>query len=261
MAAAPDRYELHAEDETHVETNPYLTRVWHRRGVQPTLPAAGTNRRLTIFGSVEAFGRRRIEVLTAAQDSATFKRYLAALDGRHAATSREIYLALDNGPCHTSKTSTAALAERAAWLHVLWLAKYRPELHPKERAWQILKRDHRSHLAPSLRAFVDGLLDGLRWLGGERLDLVDEVPDSFLAGHRKPPTGRPRGRPKGAKDSYKRAPYRKPKHTNLPAVAKKPSEKGLQRPKCKCSRTLVTRERVQDTTLLNAVPGTFQTVS
>ena len=219
MAVEPDRYELHAEDETHVETNPYLTRVWHRRGVQPTLPAAGTNRRLTIFGSVEALGRGRVEVLTAAQDSAAFKRYLAALDARHAATGREIYLVLDNGPCHTSKASTQALAERAAWLHVIWLAKYSPELNPKEREWRVLKRDHRSHLAPSLRAFVDGLLDGLRQLGGERLDIVDEVPAWFLAGHRKPPTGRPRGRPTGAKDSYKRAPSRRNQDRNLPAVA------------------------------------------
>lgn len=219
MAAEPDRYELHAEDETHVETNPYLTRVWHRRGVQPTLPAAGTNRRLTVFGSVEVFGRGRVEVLTASQDSAAFTRYLAALDARHAATGREIFLALDNGPCHTSQASTAALAERSAWLHVIWLAKYSPELNPKEREWRILKRDHRSHLAPSLQAFVDGILNGLRRLGGERLDIINEVPDWFLAGHRKPPTGRPRGRPTGAKDSYKRAPYRKRNDANLPAVA------------------------------------------
>ena len=219
MAAEPDRYELHAEDETHAETNPYLTRVWHRRGVQPTLPAAGTNRRLTVFGSVEVFGRGRVELLTASQDSAAFARYLAALDARHAATGREIFLALANGPCHTSQASTAALAERSAWLHVIWLAKYSPELNPKEREWRILKRDHRSHLAPSLQAFVDGILNGLRRLGGERLDIINEVPDWFLAGHRRPPTGRPRGRPKGAKDSYKRAPYRTRKDRNLPAVA------------------------------------------
>jgi transposase len=219
VAAEPDRYELHSEDETHVETNPYLTRVWHRRGVQPTLPAAGTNRRLTIFGSVEALGRGRVEVVCARQDSAGFTRYLEALDARHTATGKEVFLALDNGPCHTSKASTAALAERAAWLHVIWLAKYSPELNPKEREWRVLKRDHRSHLAPSLRAFVDGILAGLRQLGGERLDIVDAVPGWFLDGHRKPPTGRPRGRPKGANDSYKRAPYRRNQDRNLPAVA------------------------------------------
>ena len=142
-----------------------------------------------------------------------------ALDARHAATGREVFLALDNGPCHTSAASRKALAERAAWLHVIWLAKYSPELNPKEREWRALKRDARSHLAPSLRAFVDRVLAGLRGLGGERLDIVDEVPDWFLAGRRRPPTGRPRGRPKGAKDSYKRAPYRRDTDRNLPAVA------------------------------------------
>jgi len=202
-----------------VETNPYLTRVWHRRGKQATVPAAGTNRRLTVFGSVEVFGRGRIEVVCAGQDSACFGRYLAALDTRHAATGKEVFLAIDNGACHTSDASRAALATRAAWLHVIWLAKYSPELNRKEREWRVLKRDARGHLAPSLQAFVEGILEGLRQLGGERLDIVDEVPAWFLAGHRREPTGRPPGRPKGAKDSYKRAPYQKRTAANLPAAA------------------------------------------
>ena len=153
------------------------------------------------------------------QDSACFGRYLAVLDTRHRATGKEIFLALDNGPCHTSKVSQAALATRGAWLHVIWLAKYSPQLNRKEREWRVLKRDARGHLAPTLRAFVDGIVHGLRQLGGERLDIVDAVPDWFLAGHRRPPTGRPRGRPKGAKDSYPRAPYQKRGDANLPAVA------------------------------------------
>jgi hypothetical protein len=196
-----------------------LTRVWHRRGEQPTIPAAGTNRRLTVFGSVEVFGRGRVEVVGAGQDSACFGRYLEALDARHTATGREVFLAIDNGPCHTSETSRAALAARAEWLHVIWLAKYSPQLNRKEREWRVLKRDARGHLAPSLRAFVDGIVQGLRQLGGERLDIRDEVPEWFLAGHRRPPTGRPPGRPKGAKDSCKRAPYRKRTDTNLPTAA------------------------------------------
>lgn len=219
MAAAPDRYELHHEDETHVETNPYLTRVWHRRGQQPTVPAAGTNRRLTVFGSVEVFGRGRVEVVCAGQNSACFELYLEALEARPEATGKEIFLVLDNGPCHTSVASRAALAARAAWLHVIWLAKYSPELNRKEREWRVLKRDTRGHLAASLGAFVDELLEGLHQLGGERRDISGHVPAWFLAGHRKPPTGRSPGRPVGAKDSYKRAPYRQRRATNLPAAA------------------------------------------
>ncbi|MGH3577942.1 MAG: IS630 family transposase [Mycobacterium sp.] len=215
MAAEPERYELHYQDETHVETNPYLCQVWHRRGVQPTLPAAGTNRRVTVFGSVEALGRGRVDVICAGQDAACFALYLEALERRHVATGTDVYLVLDNGPAHTSKTSVTALAERATWVHVIWLARSSPERNPIEREWKTLKRDVRSHLASSRRAFVDEIGAGLQRLGGTRIAVVDHVPDWFIAGHRKEPTGRPAGRPGGAKDSYKRAPYRKETNDSL----------------------------------------------
>lgn len=213
MAAAPERYEFHHQDETHLETNPSLYRIWHRRGQQPTLPAAGTNRRVTVFGSVEVFGRGRVEVIQARQDSAGFLRYLEALEARHRTTGREIYLTLDNGPAHTSTVSKAALAERESWLHVIWLSRYSPELNQKEPEWKRLKRDVRGHLAKDLRTFVDELVAGLGRLGGERVEVIDAVPAWFIQGHRREPIGRSPGRPKGAKDSYKRT--RKP--TNLPA--------------------------------------------
>ena len=213
MAADLGRYELHYEDETHLETNPQLGRVWHRLGQQPTVPAAGTNRRLTVFGSVAAGGRGRVEVLGVRQDSAGFARYLAALEARHHATGRQMLLVLDNGPCHVSTATQAALAARAAWLEVIPLARYSPHLNPKEHEWRIFKRDHRSHLAGSLREFVDVAAAGLRALGGEECAIIDEVPQWWLDGHRKEPTGRRPGRPAGAKDSRPR----KPRAKNLSA--------------------------------------------
>ncbi len=214
MAEEPERYEMHYQDETHLETNPYLCRVWHRVGEQPTLPAVGTNRRVTVFGSTEAHGRGRVEVVCAGQDSACFLLYLRALDTRHQTTGKEVFLVLDNNSCHTSRVSRAALAEREEWLRVIWLARYSPHLNLKEREWRTLKRDARSHLARTLREFVDGIIEGLESLGGSLRNIVDEVPEWFIAGHRKAPTGRPPGRPKGAKDSGPRKPY---KRRNLPA--------------------------------------------
>lgn len=154
-----------------------------------------------------------MEVLQVRQDSAGFARYLAALDARHAATGRTMILVLDNGPCHVSQATRTALAERADWLEVIPLARYSPHLNPKEHEWRRLKRDHRGHLAPTLRAFVDTAVAGLHTLGGQRREIIDEVPQWWLDGHRKEPTGRPPGRPKGAKD-------RKPRQRrtkNLPA--------------------------------------------
>lgn len=204
---------MHYQDETHLETNPVLRRLWHRVGAQPTVPAAGTNRRLTVFGSVEALGRGRVEVLQVRQDSAAFARYLTALDARHQSTGRQVILVLDNGPCHTSTATQRALAARREWLEVLPLARYSPHLNPKEHEWRHLKRDHRTHLADSLRAFVDEVVTGLHTLGGEACMVVDEVPQWWLDGHRKEPTGRPRGRPKGAKDRQPR----QRRVTSLPA--------------------------------------------
>jgi len=168
---------------------------------------------LTVFGSVEALGRGRIEVLQVRQNSAGFARYLAAVDARHDATGRHIILVLDNGPCHTSTATRRALAVRAAWLEVLPLARYSPHLNPKEHEWRRLKRDHRGHVAGSLREFVDVAAAGLAQLGGAECAIVDEVPQWWLDGHRKEPTGRPSGRPTGAKDRQPR--QRRAK--NLPA--------------------------------------------
>ena len=131
MRAEPARYELHFEDETHRETNPSRCRVWHRRGQQPTLPGVGTNRRVTVFGSVALLGRTRIALVRAAQDTAGFVRDRERLEAHQQAVQREISLVLDNGSAPTSQASLPVLAARREWLHVLWLAKYAPQLNPQ----------------------------------------------------------------------------------------------------------------------------------
>lgn len=93
--------------------------------------------------------------------------------------------------------------------------EYSPHLNKKEREWRYLKRDVRGHLARTLREFVDEIVDGLDRLGGAERLIVDAVPQWFLEGHRKAPTGRPAGRPLGAKDGRPRKAYTK--RTNLPA--------------------------------------------
>ena len=148
------------------------TRTWAGSGTgsgqQPTLPAAGTNRRLTVFGSVEALGRGRVEVLQVRQDSAGFARYLAALEARHAATGRHMILVLDNGPCHVSKATQAALAARADWLEVIPLARYSPAPQPQgARVAPSSSATTAATWPPTLRAFVDAVAAGLAaaWAG------------------------------------------------------------------------------------------------
>jgi transposase len=58
-------------------------------------------------------------------------------------------IVLDNGPIHTSKLTTKALAERP-WLTLEWLPKYAPELNAIEHRWRDLKRHHLAN-----RTFAD----------------------------------------------------------------------------------------------------------
>ena len=142
---------------------------------------------------------------------------------------RAVLLVWDNAPWHESQLVRTWVRQhrrhvkqggQGVRLISALLPSKRPWLNPLEREWRYLKRDARGHLARTLRAFAAGILAGLRRLGGTRIDVVDQVPDWFLDGHRRPPTGRPPGRPKGAKDSYKRAPYRNhKKDAQLPEAA------------------------------------------
>jgi transposase len=59
--------------------------------------------------------------------------------------TKPVVLVEDNGPIHTSKLSTAALATRAHWLTVEWLPKYAPELNDIEVVWRDLKAHHLAH--------------------------------------------------------------------------------------------------------------------
>ena len=59
--------------------------------------------------------------------------------------TKPVVLVEDNGPIHTSKLSTAALAARAHWLTVEWLPKYAPELNDIEVVWHDLKANHLAH--------------------------------------------------------------------------------------------------------------------
>ena len=130
---------------------------------------------MTVFGSsIEALGRGRVEVVCKGQNSACFLECLEVFGERHRRTGREVFWVLDNSPRHTSRVSKAGLAEREEWLRVIPLACYSRHLNLKEREWRHLKRDARSHLAETLRGFVDGILEGLARLGGLELYVMLE---------------------------------------------------------------------------------------
>jgi transposase len=136
-------------DESECLTHPYLAYVWAKRGEDLRVPAPGQAQRRALLGVLDANRGELIVVTSARKRSHDFITLLERLDHLHGPApnrpARPVVPVLDNGPIHTSKATTRALAERTAWLTVEWLPKYAPELNAIEHCWQDLKGNFLAH--------------------------------------------------------------------------------------------------------------------
>lgn len=144
QAAAGD-IRLLFQDEFEALTHPYLAHVWAKRGADIRIEAPGQAKKRAILGVLDAASNEVTVVTSATKRSTDFITLLEALDRRRipppGTVAKPTVIVLDNGPIHTSKLSTKALAARP-WLTVEWLPKYAPELNDVERSWRDLKRHH-----------------------------------------------------------------------------------------------------------------------
>lgn len=105
------------------------------------------------MGALDAVTREVLVHTARSKRSADFVALLSAIDGRlgprPGRDMKPVVLVIDNGPIHTSKLTTKALAARP-WLTIEWLPRYAPELNDIEPVWRDLKRHHIAH-----RTFID----------------------------------------------------------------------------------------------------------
>ena len=129
-------------------THPYLAHCWAERGADLRVEAPGRAKRRALLGVLDHARRELIVVTSSTKRSGDFIDLLGRLDREYGpAPGREglpVVLVLDNGPIHTSRTATRALAARP-WLRVEWLPRYAPELNDIERSWRDLKRHYLAH--------------------------------------------------------------------------------------------------------------------
>jgi hypothetical protein len=147
------------QDESEALTHPYLATVWAKRGADLRVEAPGKAEKVAILGVREALLGELVIHTSATKRSTDFIALLQRVDlfyGPDTCVAPiPVVLVLDNGPIHTSKVSTKALAARSSWLCVEWLPKYAPELNAIERDWLHLKRQFLAN-----RVFADaGELD------------------------------------------------------------------------------------------------------
>src|SRR5215204_2098273 len=112
-------------DESEALTHPYLARCWARRGADLRIEAPGQAKKRAMLGAFDPVHRRLLVHTSATKRSTDFVALLDRLGAAYgtAERARPLVAVLDNGPIHTSKPTTKALAARP-WLTLEWLPKY-----------------------------------------------------------------------------------------------------------------------------------------
>ena len=139
--AAAGAIDLVFLDESEALTHPYLARCWARRGSELRIEAPGQSKKRAMLGAFDPVSRRLLVHTSPTKRSTDFVDLLDQLGAAYgtAERTRPLIAVLDNGPIHTSKLTTKALAQRP-WLTLEWLPKYAPELNDIERCWRDLKQ-------------------------------------------------------------------------------------------------------------------------
>lgn len=101
------------------------------------MPSAGQNRKVPVFGALDAHTGKTTILLTEGRRSADFKAFLKLLLRRY--RGRHLFVFLDNCSIHTSKTVQRFWADHKDRLTPIWNAPYTPELNLIERYWGHLK--------------------------------------------------------------------------------------------------------------------------
>ena len=127
-------------DEAEFHLNPGLCQCWSPPGERVIVPSAGQNRRVPVFGALDAVSGEVTALLTAKKCGADFLDFLKFLSGKHYAEQERVYLFLDNCSIHHTRAVREFLQSQRPRVRVIWNAAYAPNLNLIERFWGHLKR-------------------------------------------------------------------------------------------------------------------------
>jgi len=114
-------------DECEVHLHPALTKIWTLRGVRPVIPAAGTNRRVCVYGALNYRTGQSHYMVHPKKNGQQFCEFLRQLF--EAYSERRLVVVLDNATYHGTKAVRSLLDEHRDHVHVIWLPPYSPELN------------------------------------------------------------------------------------------------------------------------------------
>ena len=165
-------------DESEALTHPYLARCWARPGTELRIQAPGQAKKRAMLGAFDPVRRRLLVHTSPTKRSTDFVALLDQIGTAYGTAERvrPLVAVLDNGPIHTSKLTTRALAERP-WLTVAWLPKYAPELNDIERCWRDLKQHYLANCTfADTDALERAIPDAVARLNHERQPFSSPIP-------------------------------------------------------------------------------------
>ena len=104
------------------------------------VPSAGQNRRVPVFGALDAMTGEVSAMITSKKRSSEFLDFLRWLLEDIYADRDHVYVFLDNCSIHHTKAVRKYIEENCDRLTVIWNATYAPNLNLIERFWGHLKR-------------------------------------------------------------------------------------------------------------------------
>lgn len=148
-----------------------------------TVPAAGQDRRIPVFGALDALTGRLLTHIADGKNSKNFLVFLKQLLRRYPA--QHIFLFIDNSSIHHAKVVARFIADHKKHLTVIWNAEYAPELNLIERYWKHLKEKAiHNYFFGSVEALETAIREAVHYLNRAK-ELRMTVHLDFLKSFRK----------------------------------------------------------------------------
>jgi putative transposase len=149
------------QDETKLETNPRVGFAWMRKGKQRRLPTPGTNRKAWISGALNFRTGRFHWVVGERKNDELFLKLLKELR-RIYRCHRQLHLAIDNDPSHTSGRVEEYVKASGGRLRLYLLPAWNPQSNPVELIWwglhETVSRNHNCKELDELLPFAESYL-------------------------------------------------------------------------------------------------------
>jgi transposase len=127
---------LYCEDEASISLTALLGKTWAPRGQTPKQKVTGQRGSVPVMSAINAQGRLVFRLYDKRITSVEVVEFLGQLLHHH--PKRHLVVVMDQAPPHTSKQTTAFIADERR-LHVFHLPAYSPDWNPDEKVWNHLK--------------------------------------------------------------------------------------------------------------------------